>query len=277
MKILYLGDIVGRSGRDAVIEAVPGLRRDLGLDFVIACGENAAHGFGITAQITQDFLACGIDVITTGNHVWDQREIISYIDKEPRLLRPLNFPAGTPGKGSGIFNTQSGKRVMVVQVMGRLFMDPLDDPFAACAAELARVRMGGARHGGVDAIVVDIHAEATSEKMSMGHFLDGKASLVVGTHSHIPTADAQVLPGGTGYLTDAGMCGDYDSVIGMRKEAAIARFTRKMPTERLGPAGEAATVCGVIAETDDSTGLATAVRPVRLGGRLQNTPLSSFQ
>ncbi|MGC2854469.1 TIGR00282 family metallophosphoesterase [Novispirillum sp. DQ9] len=264
MKILYLGDVVGRSGRDAVCEAVPRLRRDLGLDFVVVCGENAAHGFGLSARISQDFFEAGVDVVTLGNHAWDQREMISFIDKEPRILRPANYPPGTPGKGMGVFPAAGGRKVMVVQVMGRLFMDPLDDPFAALAAVLDRHRL----KGGVDAIVVDIHAEASSEKMSIGHFCDGKASLVVGSHSHVPTADCQVLPGGTAYQTDAGMCGDYDSVIGMVKEPAIARFVRKVPGDRLSPAGGEATVCGTVVETDDATGLARSIAPVRLGGRL---------
>ncbi|WP_142848778.1 TIGR00282 family metallophosphoesterase [Telmatospirillum sp. J64-1] len=264
MRILYLGDVVGRSGRDAVIAALPGLRERLKLDFVIVNGENSAHGFGITARICEDFFEAGVDVLTTGNHAWDQREILSYIDSEPRLLRPANYPPGTPGRGSGIYAAPRGKKVMVVQVMGRLFMDALDDPFQAIEAEFARQRLGAT----VDALIVDIHGEATSEKMSMGHFCDGRASLVVGTHSHIPTADAQVLPNGTAYQTDAGMCGDYDSVIGMRKEPAIARFVRKVPGERLSPAEGEATICGIFVETDNTTGLAKRAEPVRLGGRL---------
>lgn len=264
MKILYLGDVVGRSGREAVCQTVPGLRRDLGLDFVVVCGENAAHGFGLNVKIAQEFLDAGVDAITTGNHVWDQRELIGQIDGAPHILRPLNYPPGTPGRGSAVFPATGGRRVLVVQVMGRLFMDALDDPFAAVATELDRHRL----KGGVDAIIVDIHAEATSEKMSMGHFCDGRASLVVGTHSHVPTADCQVLSGGTAYMTDAGMCGDYDSVIGMVKGPAIARFTRKMPGERLGPASGEATVCGVVVDTDDATGLARSVAPLRVGGRL---------
>lgn len=267
MRILYLGDVVGRSGRDAVCETVPRLRRELGLDFVTVCGENAAHGFGLSARIAQDFFEAGVDVVTLGNHAWDQREMISFIDKEPRILRPANYPSGTPGKGVGVFPAAGGRKVLVVQVMGRLFMDPLDDPFAVLAGVLDRHRL----KGGVDAVIVDIHAEATSEKMSVGHFCDGKASLVVGSHSHVPTADHQVLPGGTAYLTDAGMCGDYDSVIGMVKEPAIARFVRKVPGERLSPAGGEATVCGTVVDTDDATGLARSIVPVRLGGRLSQT------
>lgn len=264
MRLLYLGDVVGRSGRDAVTAALPELRRRLELDFVVVNGENAAHGFGITAKICEDFYAAGADVVTTGNHAWDQREIIGYIDSDPRLLRPLNYPRGTPGRGAHVYGASRGRKVLVAQVMGRLFMDPLDDPFAAIEAELVRHRLGAGLH----AAIVDIHAEATSEKMAMGHTCDGRASLVVGSHSHVPTADLQILPAGTAYQTDAGMCGDYDSVIGMKKETAISRFVRKIPGERLAPADGEATVCGIFVETDDATGLARRAAPLRLGGRL---------
>ena len=266
MRLLYLGDVVGRSGREAVCRAVPDLRRTLRLDFVAVCAENAAHGFGLTAGIAQELFAAGVDVITLGNHCWDQREMISYIDQEPRILRPLNYPSGTPGRGSGVYSTQKGQRVLVAQCMGRLFMDPLDDPFAAIRSELDRYHMGG----GVHAALVDIHAEASSEKNAMGHFCDGKVSLVAGTHSHVPTADARILSEGTAYISDVGMCGDYDSVIGMRKEPAIARFVRKMPTDRLSPALGEASVCGVVVETDDATGLARSIQPLRMGGHLQS-------
>ena len=267
MKILFCGDIVGRSGRDAIVEHVPRLREDLGLDFVVANGENAAHGFGITDKMCQSIYGAGVDAITTGNHVWDQRDIIGYIDGDPRLLRPVNFPKGTPGRGVGVFETLRGKKVLVINVMGRLFMDPLDDPFAAVEAELAKHRLGAT----VDAVIVDVHAEATSEKQSFGHILDGRATLVVGTHTHVPTADAHIMHGGTAYMSDAGMCGDYDSVIGMVKGPAIDRFVRKMPTERLSPADGEATLCAVYVESDDKTGLATRIAPVRLGGRLAAT------
>jgi metallophosphoesterase (TIGR00282 family) len=263
MRLLLCGDVVGRTGRAVVTETIPRLRHELALDFVVVNGENAAGGFGISDKICQELYGVGVDVITTGNHVWDRREIIPYIAEDPKLLRPANFPKGTPGNGSGIFGTADGRRVLVVNLMGRLFMDALDDPFAAIETVLAEQSLGT-----VDAIIVDFHGEATSEKMSMGHALDGRASLVVGTHSHVPTADAQVLPRGTGYMTDAGMCGDYDSVIGMQKEAAIARFVRKMPGERLQAAEGPATLCGVIVETDDATGLARRIAPVRVGGRL---------
>jgi hypothetical protein len=264
MRLLLCGDVVGRSGRTVVIAQMPRLRRELALDFVIVNGENAAHGFGITDKICEELYAAGVDVITTGNHVWDRRGIISYIDGDPRLLRPVNFPPGTPGKGYGVFALGDGRRVMVINAMARLFMDAIDDPFTGVDRLLAERPLGS-----VDTILVDFHGEATSEKMSMGHFCDGRVSAVVGTHSHVPTADAQVLPKGTAYMTDAGMCGDYDSVIGMQKEAAIARFLRKMPGEKLQVAEGEATLCAAFIETDDATGLARRIAPLRLGGRLE--------
>ena len=264
MRILFLGDVVGRSGRDAVSRYLPELRRRLDLDLAIVNGENAAHGFGLTEAICRQFYEAGADAITTGNHVWDQREIIPYIERDPRLLRPLNFPPGTPGRGVAVVEARGGRRVAVLNVMTRLFMDPLDDPFAGTVRALQPFPLGG----GVSAILVDVHGEATSEKMALGHLLDGRVSLVAGTHSHVPTADAHILVGGTGYQTDVGMCGDYDSVIGMKKEPAVQRFVRKMPTERLTPAEGEATLCGLYLETDDRTGLAVRIAPLRLGGRL---------
>jgi metallophosphoesterase (TIGR00282 family) len=263
-----MGDVIGRSGRDVIAGRMAEIRQRLAPDFVIVNGENAAHGFGITPKICEDFFAMGVNVVTLGNHTWDQREIIPTLDGEPRLLRPANYPAGTPGRGVGIYDAPRGRKVMVIQLMGRLFMDPLDDPFAVLERELVKARMGA---GGVDAIVVDVHAEATSEKMSMAHLSDGRASLVVGSHSHIPTADCQILSKGTAYQTDAGMCGDYDSVIGMKKEAAIFKFVRKIPGERLSPAEGPGTLCAVAVETDDRTGLARRIAPLRLGGRLAET------
>jgi metallophosphoesterase (TIGR00282 family) len=267
MKLLFLGDIVGRTGRDAVIGLLPGLKRDLSLDGVVVNGENAAHGFGITPKLCQDFYAAGVDAITLGNHSWDQKELMAYADSDPRLIRPLNAIRGTPGRGHAIVELPRGKKLLVTQVIGRLFMDAANDPFAAIDDLLARHPLKGA----VAAILVDVHAEATSEKMGMGQYLDGKASIVVGTHSHIPTADAQVLPKGTAYQTDAGMCGDYDSVIGMGKETAIFRLSRKLPTDRLAPADGPATVCGCVVDIDDATGLARSISPLRLGGRLSQT------
>ncbi len=272
MRILYLGDIMGRAGRDAVCEAVPELRRRLRLDVVVACAENAAHGFGLSSRLCDQLLGVGIDVLTLGNHAWDQREIIGHIDTEPRLLRPANYPPGTPGKGAVMITDATGRRLLVVQVMGRLFMDPLDDPFAVVGREIEAAPLGGPPGRGADAILVDMHAEATSEKMAMAHHLDGRVSAVIGSHTHVPTADARILPGGTAAQSDAGMCGDYDSVIGMNKAPATQRFTRKMPTDRLTPADGPATVCGVFIETDDASGLARTIAPVRQGGRLAPTP-----
>jgi hypothetical protein len=264
MRFLLCGDLVGRVGREIVINEMPRLRAELELDFVVANGENAAHGFGITDKICRELYEAGVDVVTLGNHAWDKREILGYIGGDPRLVRPINFPLGTPGSGVWAGALPDGRKVAVINAMARLFMDPLDDPFAAVDAALK-----GHPLGEYEAVIVDFHGEASSEKMAMGHFCDGRASLVVGTHSHVPTADAQILPGGTAYLTDAGMCGDYDSVIGMKKEAAIARFVTKLPGERLQVAEGAATLCAVFVETDAGTGRATRVAPLRIGGRLQ--------
>jgi 2',3'-cyclic-nucleotide 2'-phosphodiesterase len=263
MRLLLCGDVVGRAGRDVVVANIPRLRAELALDLVVVNGENAAHGFGITDKICAELYASGVDVITTGNHVWDKREIMAYISSDPRLLRPINYPASQPGRGFGIFRAANGRSVLVANAMARLFMDAIDDPFAAVDRLLTEHRLGD-----VAAILVDFHGEATSEKMSMGHFCDGRVSAVVGTHSHVPTADYRILEHGTAYMTDIGMCGDYDSVIGMRKEGAVARFVTKLPGERLEVADGEATLCAVLIETDDATGLARAVSPVRLGGKL---------
>lgn len=264
MKLMFLGDLVGRTGRTAAIAKLPGLVDDLALDFVVVNGENAAGGFGITEAICQDILDAGADVVTTGNHVWDQREALVFIERQEKLLRPINYPAGTPGRGANLFIASNGARVLVINVMGNVFMNTLDDPFAALDGALNDCPLGD----GADAILIDIHCEATSEKQAIGHFADGRASLVVGTHTHVPTADHQILPGGTAYITDAGMCGDYDSVIGMEKDEPLNRFLTKIPSNRFGPASGEATVCGVYVETDDDTGLATRIDPIRLGGRL---------
>ncbi len=267
MRLLFCGDIVGRSGRSVVLEHLPRLRRELDLDFVIANGENAAGGFGITAKICTELLACGIDVISGGNHSWDQREALTFIDSQPRLLRPQNYPEGTPGRGATVFETENGGKVLVVNVMARLYMEALDDPFACVERTLAKHRLGRT----VQTIVLDFHGEATSEKMAMGHFVDGRVSLCVGTHTHVPTADTMILPGGTAYQSDVGMCGDYNSVIGMDKTVPLSRFTRKLPTERLRVADGAATLCAVFVETDDSNGLARHIAPLRVGGVLSPT------
>jgi metallophosphoesterase (TIGR00282 family) len=266
LRILFLGDLVGRSGRDAVTSALPGLRQDLALDCVVVNAENASHGFGLAPEMARALLAAGADAITLGNHAWDRREIIPYIEQEPRLLRPINYPPGTPGRGAQAIDLRDGRRVLVMNAMGRLFMEPLDDPFRAVQQAMASQRMGPG--GTIAASVLDFHTEASSEKLAMGHSFDGRISLVIGTHTHVPSADHQVLPGGTAYMTDAGMCGDYDSVIGMEKGTASLRFWKKVPGERLAPAEGPATICGLFVETDDATGLAMRVAPLRMGGRL---------
>lgn len=264
MRILFIGDVMGRSGRDALAKHLPDLKEKLSPDVVIVNGENAAHGLGITEGICKDFYGLGVDVITTGNHVWDQREILAYIERDPKLLRPINFPDNTPGNGFVIHETSDGQSIMVVNAMARLFMDPMEDPFKMMNDLVKDYPLKQK----VDAIFLDFHGEATSETMAMAHYLDGKVSGVVGTHTHIPTADAQVLERGTAFQTDAGMTGDYDSVIGVRKDISIHRFVRKIPGERMIPADGEATVCGVLIETSDNTGLAKNIAPVRVGGRL---------
>ncbi len=268
MRILICGDIVGRSGRTVVLENIKRLRARLELDFIVVNGENAAGGFGITPKICNQFFDAGIDAITTGNHVFDQREIIPHFDREKRLLRPQNYPKATPGAGVAIFEATRGRKVLIVHLMTRLFMDALDDPFACAAQALETHRL---KQNGIDAIIFDVHGEASSEKMAMAHMVDGRASVVVGTHTHVPTGDAHILTGGTAYQTDIGMCGDYDSVIGMKKQASVERFVRKMPTARLEAADGEATLCATFVETDDDTGLARRAEPLRLGGILSPT------
>ena len=268
MKILFFGDIMGRSGRDGIARHLPDLKARLQPDVVIANAENAAAGFGITDKMAKEFFALGIDCLTTGNHIWGQKELVGTINQEPRLLRPLNYPEGTPGKGAYLYTLPNGKKILIVNVMARLFMEPvLDDPFVTTEKLLSQYRLG---HN-ANAIFIDFHGETTSEKMAFGHVFDGRVSGIVGTHTHIPTADDQILPRGTAYQTDAGMCGDYDSVIGMKKELSIWKFTRKIPGERMTPAEGEATVCGVLITTDDATGLATAINSIRVGGRLRQT------
>lgn len=269
MRFAFFGDVVGRSGRDALATHLANLRRRLQLEFVIINAENAAAGFGITESTARELFDAGADCLTLGNHSWDQKEALTYIVREPRLIRPLNYPvlASAPGRGAQLFETDAGNRILVVNLLGRVFMDALDDPFAAVDRELEACPLGVA----ADAVVVDMHAEATSEKMAMGHFCDGRASLVVGTHSHVPTADAQILTGGTAYQTDAGACADYDSVIGNQKEEPLRRFTTRISGGRYKPAEGPATVCGVFVETDPATGLARRIEPIRVGGRLSQT------
>ena len=267
MRIGFFGDVVGRSGRESVTRHLPALRRRLGLEFVVVNAENAAGGFGITQATAEELFAAGADCLTLGNHSWDQREALTYIVREERLIRPLNYPrlAQAPGRGAHLYETGDGRRVLVMNLLGQRNMEPiLDDPFSAVDAELEACPLGQA----CDAVIVDMHGDVTSEKMAMGHFCDGRASLVVGTHSHVPTADAQVLPNGTAYQTDAGACADYDSVIGNDKEEPLRRFTTRIPSARHKPAEGEATLCGVFVETDAKTGLAVRVEPIRIGGRL---------
>ena len=265
MRLLFLGDVVGRSGRHVVSERLPALRERWRLDLVVVNGENAAGGFGITEAICDEILGAGADVVTLGNHSFDQREALVFIERQPRLLRPANYPPGTPGRGATVVETARGARVLVVNVMGRIFLDALDDPFAAAEREIGACPLGAA----ADAVIVDVHAEATSEKQALGHLLDGRASLIVGTHTHVPTADHRVLPGGTAYCSDAGMCGDYDSVLGMQKDEPVRRFVQKTPGSRLEPATGAGTLSGICVETDDATGLAVHVMALRLGPHLE--------
>ncbi len=263
MRILFIGDIFGRDGRDALKKHLPDLKEKLLPDVIIVNGENAAHGIGITEKHCKKFYDWGVDVITTGNHVWDQREIITYIDRDKKLLRPINFPIGTPGNGYIIHTTPSGDNILIINAMARVFMDSIDDPFKAVHNVVENNMLGQK----INAIFLDFHGETTSEKMAMGHYLDGRVSAVVGTHTHVPTADSHILVGGTGYQTDAGMTGNYDSVIGVKKHIPIAKFTKKMPTERMSPAEGEATLCGTLIETG-ANGLCKNIAPVRVGGRL---------
>lgn len=259
-----IGDVVGKTGRAAIHAHLPGLRETLALDFVIVNAENAAHGFGITSKICAELYASGADVITTGNHIWDQRDIMNYIASDPKLLRPVNYPEGTPGAGFGVYETAAGQKILVANAMASLFMNPLDDPFVAVEKVFSKYKLGV----NIQAAVLDFHGEASSEKQGMGHYLDGRVSAVVGTHTHVPTSDYRVLAGGTAYQTDLGMTGDYDSVIGMKKKTATGRFLSKLPQGRLEPAEQEATLCGLFVQTNDVSGLAIRARPVRVGGEL---------
>jgi 2',3'-cyclic-nucleotide 2'-phosphodiesterase len=263
MRLLFVGDVVGRAGRAILLGQLPLLRARWALDFVVVNGENAAGGFGITPAICEEFIDAGADAVTLGNHAFDQREALTYIERQPRLIRPANFPKGTPGSGASLIEARSGAKVLVVNMMGRIFMDPLDDPFARIEEEIAACPLGR----GCDASIIDFHAEATSEKQTFGHLVDGRASLVVGTHTHAPSADHRILSGGTAFITEAGMTGDYDSVIGMDKGEPLQRFVRRIPTGRFEPALGEATLCGVAVETG-ADGLARKIAPLRIGGKL---------
>jgi 2',3'-cyclic-nucleotide 2'-phosphodiesterase len=264
MRVLLIGDVVGRTGRAALLERLPELRKRWALDFVVVNGENSAGGFGITEAICDDFIAAGADAVTLGNHSFDQREALVFIERQPRLIRPANYPEGTPGRGAYLFEARNGARVLVVNLQGRVFIDAMDDPFARIDRELAACPLNEA----CDAALIDFHAEATSEKQAFGHYVDGRASVVVGTHTHTPTADHKILPGGTAYISDLGMTGDYDSVLGMDKDEPIRRFTRKIPSARFEPANGAATLCGLAVELN-AAGHAVRLAPVRLGGGLE--------
>lgn len=265
MKMLFLGDVMGRAGRAAIQERLPKLRADLGLDFVVVNGENASGGMGLTGDHAKLILAAGADVVTLGDHAFDQKDMLRFIETEPRIIRPLNYAKEAPGRGARLFEDRRGRKVLVTQVLGQVFMKrPFDDPFSAVDAVLRAHPLGGM----AQAILVDVHCEATSEKMAIGHWCDGRASVVVGTHTHVPTADVTVLSGGTAYMTDAGMCGDYDSVIGMDKAEPMRRFITGMVRERFTPASGEATLSGIYVETDDRTGKAKLAKPLRIGGRL---------
>ena len=268
MKILYLGDVMGRAGRRAISERLGALKTRLRADFTIVNGENASGGMGLSGGHAKLLLEAGADCVTLGDHAFDQKDMLSAIEGEPRIIRPLNFAREAPGRGARVFEATQGRKVLVAQILGQVFMRrPFDDPFSAIDAVLRAHPPGGM----VQAAIVDIHAEATSEKMAVGHFCDGRASLVVGTHTHVPTADHQILPRGTAYQSDAGMCGDYNSVIGMEKAEPMRRFLTGMSKDRFTPAEDEATLCGVLVTTDDRTGLAKAIEPVREGGRLSQT------
>jgi 2',3'-cyclic-nucleotide 2'-phosphodiesterase len=266
MRLLFLGDVMGRAGRAAVIARLPGLRADWRLDFVVVNAENASAGAGLTPDHAKALLAAGADCLTLGDHAFDQKAMLGFIDEEPRILRPINFAKAAPGRGFRLFDAPGGRKVLVAQLLGQVFMRrPFDDPFSAIEPVLKAHPRGGL----AQAVLVDMHCEATSEKMAMGHWCDGRASVMVGTHTHVPTADAQILGGGTAYLSDAGMCGDYDSVIGMDKDEPMRRFITGMGRGRFEPALGEATLSGLFVETDDRTGKAVRMAMVRLGGRLE--------
>ena len=267
MKILFLGDVVGASGRSVILKTLLLEIKNKKIDFVVVNGENAADsGVGITEEICRDFFNCGVDVITTGNHVWDQKETMIHIEKEKRLLRPENLFEPSPGKGFRIFEAKNGMRVGVLNLMGNVFMKKCDDVFETAERFLKRHKLK--EH--YDFLVVDFHGEITSEKMAMGHFFDGNASLFVGTHTHVPTNDSRILKGGTAYQTDAGMCGDYNSVIGMDKDNPINRFFKKKSSKHFPATGEA-TLCGVIVDCCKQTGLAKNIENFIYGGELKDS------
>ncbi len=262
---------MGRSGRDALVKHLPSLKEKLLPDVIIVNVDNAVHGRGVSKKVCSEIYDLGVDCLTGGDHVWDQREILTYINNDPRLLRPMNYPDNAPGNGHLVHTLQDGRSILILHALARTFMPPVENPFTV----LSNIVRDHPLRQKVDAIFIDFHGEATSEKMAMAQYLDGKVSAVVGTHTHIPTADAQIFPKGTAFQTDAGMVGDYDSIIGVKKEAPIHNFTRQIPGDRMVPADGEATLCGTLIETDDKTGLAKNISPVRVGPRLQES-LPSF-
>ena len=268
MKILFLGDVVGRSGRSGVINNLPTIIKINKIDFSIVNAENATSGMGLSVKHAKEILEIGADCITLGDHAFDQKDMLQFIETEHRILRPLNFSKSAPGKGSNIYADRRGRKILVSQVLGQVFMKrPFDDPFS----EIDRILSKNILGGGVQASLVEIHCEATSEKMAFGHFCDGRVSAVIGTHTHVPTSDAMILPNGTAYQSDAGMCGSFNSVIGMDKSEPLRRFVTGMSKERFTPADGEGTVCGAIIETDDKSGLANSIEMLRLGGCLRST------
>ena len=267
MNILILGDIMGPSGREAIIKKLPDLIKKKAIDFVIVNGENAADpGVGITKKNTEEFFKAGADVITTGNHVWDQNETMEFITSEKRLLRPQNLAEGSPGNGFGIFNSKNNKKVAVINLMGNIFMKKSDDVFEAAKKFIANVKL----KKDADFIIVDIHGEITSEKMAMGYLFDGKVTMLVGTHTHVPTSDYRIMEKGTAYQTDIGMCGDYNSVIGMNRDNSLKKFFKDPSATKHYPALGEATISGLMVVADDKTGLANKVEPIVLGALLEN-------
>lgn len=264
MRLLFLGDVVGRAGRNAVTAELPRLRQRYQLDLVVVNGENAAGGFGITESILNDLIDAGADCVTLGNHAFDQKDTLVFIERHDRLIRPLNFPKGTPGRGAVMLKAKNGSDVLVINAMGRVYMTELDCPFRAVDNEITACKL----KQGADVIIVDFHAEATSEKQSFGYFVDGRVTGVIGTHTHTPTSDHRILPNGTAFMSDAGMCGDYNSVLGMDAEEPLSRFLTKIPRTRYEPAMGEATLCGLAIDIDDATGLARRVAPFRRGPHL---------
>ncbi len=259
---------MGRAGRQAVADNLPQLRKDWRLDFVVVNGENATSGMGLSGAHAKALFEAGADVVTLGDHAFDQRDMLNAIEQNTRIIRPLNYAKSAPGRGANVYEAPGGRKVLVAQVLGQVFMKrAYDDPFSAIDGIMRKYPRGGQ----VNAVIVDMHCEATSEKMAMGHFCNGRASLVVGTHTHVPTADAQILSKGTAFLSDAGMCGDYDSVIGMEKTEPLRRFVTGMQKDRFTPALGKATLSGVFIQTNDRTGEATSIVPVRYGGRLEQS------